>query len=151
MTHLSPRFQPRVGRHPDSCYSARICLAQEMQQEFPLDDEVLKSHDRRLSFETSIDRILSISMNLKRKMKMRKSSVFVAIAGSFAILVGANNAEARQFTARHQGREVVVHTNPVPVILHRLVPPNHGRHITAQEYQQRRSGTLANPSRPSVR
>jgi hypothetical protein len=28
-----------------------------------------------------------------------------------------------------------VHSNPVPVFLHRLVPPNHGRHVTLKEYQ----------------
>jgi hypothetical protein len=50
-------------------------------------------------------------------------------------------AQAKQTVVNHKGREVVVHTNPVPVILHRLVPPNYGRHVTVQELkrQQRTS------------
>jgi hypothetical protein len=34
------------------------------------------------------------------------------------------------------GKEVVVHTNPIPVVLHRMVPPQHGRHMTERELQQ---------------
>jgi len=47
----------------------------------------------------------------------------------------SGNVQARQQVVNHRGREVVVHTNPIPVFLHRLVPPNHGRHVTVQEYR----------------
>jgi hypothetical protein len=32
-----------------------------------------------------------------------------------------------------------VHTSPIPVVLHRLVPPQHGRHITERELQSGRT------------
>lgn len=50
-------------------------------------------------------------------------------------IILSSNVQARQQVLNHRGREVVVHTNPIPVLLHRLVPPNHGRHITLQEYR----------------
>jgi hypothetical protein len=66
----------------------------------------------------------------------------IAAIASFALVFGVSSWSSRlsadQFVARHGGREVVVHTNPVPVFLHRLVPPNYGRHITLQEYHARR-------------
>ena len=45
----------------------------------------------------------------------------------------ASDASAKQHTQNINGREVVVHTNPIPVILHRMVPPQHGRHVTQKE------------------
>lgn len=47
-----------------------------------------------------------------------------------------NSAEATQYKKIVNGKEVVVHTNPIPVVLHRLVPPQHGRHVTAREVNQ---------------
>lgn len=47
----------------------------------------------------------------------------------------SQSVQAEQFVARHGNRQVVVHTNPIPVILHRSVPPNYGRHITLREYK----------------
>lgn len=58
--------------------------------------------------------------------------------GSFGI------AEAKQYTRKIQGREVVVHTNPLPVVLHRMVPPQHGRHVTERELQH---GKAPQPNR----
>jgi hypothetical protein len=52
---------------------------------------------------------------------------------------------AQQFVARHRGREVVVHTNPIPVVLHRLIPPNVGRHVTLSEYQSGRVSFSRSP------
>ncbi len=57
------------------------------------------------------------------------------------IVLMASVAWADQFIGHRNGREVVVHTNPIPVFLHRLVPPNYGRHVTAQEYQAVRQPT----------
>ena len=53
----------------------------------------------------------------------------------------ANRASADQFLGHQNGRQVVVHTNPFPVLMHRLVPPNYGRHVTIREYQATRRST----------
>ena len=55
----------------------------------------------------------------------------VAVAVALAWTSGA--LEAKQYTKKIHGREVVVHTNPIPVVLHRMVPPQHGRHVTERE------------------
>jgi hypothetical protein len=55
---------------------------------------------------------------------------------------------AKQYTRHVHGREVVVHTNPLPVLLHRAVPPQHGRHITQRELQ---SGSIPQPGRFGTR
>jgi hypothetical protein len=57
--------------------------------------------------------------------------VAVGVAASFP-----NSAEATQYKKIVNGKEVVVHTNPIPVVLHRLVPPQHGRHVTVREVNQ---------------
>ena len=75
----------------------------------------------------------------------------VSTLSLFAILV--DNASADQFVGRHHGREVVVHSNPIPVFLHRLVPPNYGRHVTIREYQVSRRNerpTTTSSSNPSL-
>jgi hypothetical protein len=66
-----------------------------------------------------------------------KTRTIVTTAIVFATLsvAFATNANAKQHVVRQGGREIVVHSNPVPVFLHRLVPPNHGRHVTLKEYQ----------------
>ena len=66
------------------------------------------------------------------------SALFIAILPS--------NAHAKQHTQNINGREVVVHTNPIPVILHRMVPPQHGRHVTQKEI----SKGMAPQSRPAA-
>jgi len=57
---------------------------------------------------------------------------------AFALASGAlfGTAEAKQYTRKLHGKEVVVHTNPLPVVLHRMVPPQHGRHMTERELHQ---------------
>jgi len=63
---------------------------------------------------------------------------FVAL--TFVVLApGIANAE--QQLAQYRGQEVVVHSNPIPVILHRLVPPNYGRHVTVREYHAGRASS----------
>ncbi len=59
---------------------------------------------------------------------------FAAIALSLSALIGT--ARAKQYTRKVHGKEVVVHTSPLPVVLHRMVPPQHGRHVTERELQQ---------------
>lgn len=64
---------------------------------------------------------------------------FAAKIGAFAMVaILSNSVSADQFIGHQNGREVVVHTNPIPVFLHRLVPPNYGRHVTIREYQATR-------------
>jgi hypothetical protein len=52
------------------------------------------------------------------------------------------DASAKQFKQHVHGRDVVVHTNPIPVVLHRMVPPQHGRHVTQREVE---AGKLPEP------
>ncbi len=41
-------------------------------------------------------------------------------------------AEAKKQTAVKNGKEVVVHTNPAPVVVHRVLPPyGIGKHVYA--------------------
>ena len=51
----------------------------------------------------------------------------------FKGVVSTVDVEAKQYEKIVGGREVVVHTNPVPVLMHRMVPPQLGRHITEKE------------------
>jgi hypothetical protein len=59
-------------------------------------------------------------------------------------LSSAKDVCATQYTKVINGREVVVHTNPLPVVMHRLVPPQHGRHVTVREIHQ---GSVPTPGR----
>lgn len=52
---------------------------------------------------------------------------------ALTVSLWADFASAKQYVRNVQGREVVVHTNPLPVVLHRMVPPQHGRHVTERE------------------
>lgn len=65
---------------------------------------------------------------------MKKLKYFTIAATLIAGLsVNVSSVEARQYKKVVNGREVVVHTNPIPVVLHRMVPPQHGRHVTQRE------------------
>jgi hypothetical protein len=79
-----------------------------------------------------------ITTKLVGKKIMSRISAIAVFTLVFGISSWSSSLTADQFVARHGSREVVVHTNPVPVFLHRLVPPNYGRHITLQEYHARR-------------
>ena len=68
----------------------------------------------------------------------------LAIALSLTMIGFQGSAQAKQYTRNVNGREVVVHTNPLPVLLHRAVPPQHGRHITQREL---RTGNVPQPGR----
>ncbi len=74
---------------------------------------------------------------------MRTTQKFLVLAGVLITTVlCASSAEARRYTQVVNGREVVVHTNPLPVVLHRMVPPQHGRHVTEREV---RTGNVPAP------
>ena len=60
----------------------------------------------------------------------------------FATMSFSGNASAERHLQRVNGKEVVVHTNPIPVILHRMVPPQLGRHVTQKEVSK---GTTPHP------
>lgn len=66
---------------------------------------------------------------------MRRLLNAPALITAFLFLFVRQTAQADQFVANLQGKEVVVHSNPLPVIFHRLIPPNYGRHVTAREYR----------------
>ena len=85
-------------------------------------------------------------MSKKNSFLTRFNTKFISNAVAFALVsILANNASADQFIGHQNGREVVVHTSPIPVILHRLVPPNYGRHVTIREYHATRR-----PVQPTV-
>jgi hypothetical protein len=56
------------------------------------------------------------------------------LVGLFAA-VSTSHLDAAQFRTHLNGRAVVVHTNPIPVMVHRILPPDKGRHVTVREYQ----------------
>lgn len=68
----------------------------------------------------------------------------LAFAVSLAVIGFSENVQAKQYTRQVNGRSVVVHTNPIPVLLHRAVPPQHGRHVTQREYN---TGHIPQPGR----
>ncbi len=83
-------------------------------------------------------------MNSTRRLL---TSALLASAAAMAFSV-PSTSHAEQFVAKYQGREVVVHTNPVPVVLHRLVPPNVGRHVSINEYRHvRKAPTITRNGR----
>ncbi len=40
---------------------------------------------------------------------------------------------AETYSKLVNGREVIVHTNAAPVIVHRLLPPFYGKHVTERQ------------------
>ncbi len=72
----------------------------------------------------------------------RLPNVPATFAFILCLFVG-QSTQAEQFVANLQGKEVVVHSNPHPVIFHRLIPPNYGRHVTAREF---RNGGKSSPA-----
>ena len=80
-------------------------------------------------------------LNKKRLLNHVRTKLFGTIGAMTFVALIANSASADQFIGHQNGREVVVHTNPFPVFLHRLVPPNYGRHVTIREYQTARRTT----------
>ena len=78
-------------------------------------------------------------MSNKNLWLKRFNTKFIGKIGAFAMVaILANSTSADQFIGHQNGREVVVHTNPIPVFLHRLFPPNYGRHVMIREYQAAR-------------
>lgn len=65
-----------------------------------------------------------------------KRFVITTVASFVISAIGLSSvASAEQYTKQVNGRDVVVHTNPVPVVMHRLVPPYLGKHVTARQLQ----------------
>ena len=55
---------------------------------------------------------------------------------SLAIPAGSiRSASAEQYVKQVNGKQLVVHTNVVPVILHRVAPPYKGKHVSARQLQ----------------
>lgn len=78
------------------------------------------------------NRIVCIKYDLGVSIMSRLLS---SLAWIIVVWVPFQAASADQFVTRHHGREIVVHTNPIPVLLHRAVPPNLGKHVTVREYR----------------
>ena len=72
------------------------------------------------------------SWNNMKTIKIATTNVIRLIA-IFCLLSYATCVNADQHIQIVNGREVVVHSNPIPVILHRMVPPQFGRHVTQKE------------------
>lgn len=66
---------------------------------------------------------------------------------TLALLFSASPALAGSYVTTYKGREVVVHSSPIPVILHRAVPPQLGRHVTQREIA---TGTVPTPRKFSL-
>ncbi|MCY2973303.1 MAG: hypothetical protein NTW52_01410 [Planctomycetota bacterium] len=47
-------------------------------------------------------------------------------------------ASAEQHKTVVHGKEFIVHTNPVPVVVHRVLPPYWNKHISARELKSGR-------------
>lgn len=48
------------------------------------------------------------------------------------VLAVSGVAEAKKYSTVKNGKEVVVHTNPAPVVVHRVLPPyGIGKHVYA--------------------
>jgi len=77
-------------------------------------------------------------------MKFRFTSKVATLIVFGIFLVLPLDASAKQYKQSIQGKEVVVHSNPIPVVLHRLVPPQHGRHVTQREVANRKNPSNRN-------
>jgi hypothetical protein len=75
---------------------------------------------------------------------MNFRAIVAVFAATLIVAAMSGTASAKQYVKNVHGRQVVVHSSPIPVVLHRLVPPQHGRHITERELQ---SGRVPNPGR----
>lgn len=98
-----------------------------------------------------LERIIMVKRHIPLKRILRKTLVTMTSLGLFVLSV--SHVEAEQYEGFYHGRAVVVHTSPLPVLLHRLVPPDHGRHITLREYQtaRRSSSQLVIQNASSIR
>ena len=76
------------------------------------------------------------------KIKTTLKIITTALAFVVVVMTFSNTAKAEKHLQRINGKEVVVHSNPIPVILHRMVPPQFGRHITQKEASK---GTIPHP------
>ncbi len=61
------------------------------------------------------------------------SKIVTIKLAAFSLVAISSQVNATQYKQIVNGKEVVVHSSPIPVILHRLVPPQHGRHVTQKE------------------
>ncbi len=73
---------------------------------------------------------------MKTKTTLRIVTILLVAVAMISL---ASDASAKQHKQIINGKEVVVHSNPIPVILHRMVPPQYGRHVTQKEVSQGKS------------
>ena len=66
----------------------------------------------------------------------------IATAAVVACLwVGVDSASAEKYVKQVNGRELVVHSRATPVVLHRIVPPYLGKHVTQRQLKEGRVRT----------
>lgn len=70
---------------------------------------------------------------------------FILLVALLLTVSFSSSADAKQYKKVVNGREVVVHTNPIPVVLHRMVPPQHGRHVTQREVSESKVPSSGRP------
>ncbi len=58
---------------------------------------------------------------------------FVIVVVGLSSLACVPQASAEIYTRQVNGKELVVHTNTAPVIVHRILPPFHGKHVTERQ------------------
>jgi hypothetical protein len=68
--------------------------------------------------------------------------VTIQLAALTSVVAISGQVNATQHKQIINGKEVIVHSSPIPVILHRLVPPQYGRHVTQREVS---SGRVPQP------
>lgn len=63
---------------------------------------------------------------------VKKLIPMAMLAALCLVLSAPQHAQAKRFVAVKDGKTVVVHTNPAPVIVHRVLPPyGLGKHVYA--------------------
>ncbi len=65
----------------------------------------------------------------------RLPNVPATFAFILCLFVGQSTQEAEQFSANLQGKEVVVHSNPLPRDISQIDPSKLWRHVTAREFR----------------
>jgi len=63
-------------------------------------------------------------------MFYRSLAIVVVGLSSFA---SVPQASAEIYSRQVNGKELIVHTNAAPVVVHRVLPPFHGKHVTERQ------------------
>jgi hypothetical protein len=64
--------------------------------------------------------------------------IVLALIVAASHILFANSASAERYVKAVNGKEVVIHTSAIPVVLHRIVPPYAGKHFTERQLRDGR-------------